>query len=362
MKVKVNMDELRDVIKKVKGVIPNTPSIKVLENLFIKAEDRVVTVTGSNLEDTLEIELLSGEVIETGKVLIDKDTLLLIEKIKDRGKFAGFITITDNEISYDNKVINFENDGEEAAEDYPEASECNIPVFSADHKELRRLLGVSYVCDKKAENYPLKRVVCIDNDYFVATDTYRLAKRKHGIDNKLENPVLISVKSVDLLTSLLSNSEVKFVNCYIDEEERHLCFEIDNIKHVVYLMQEKYFDWRNFTYPEPLTTITIDTKEALEELNLVKAVTEKLNYTIIMAVKDGALRVTGEKEKKSLTVDIPILKIEGEEMDYEIAINCLFMIDLLKQQGKITNIKFAGQNKLVVSGEDGILPLKLDKK
>lgn len=157
MKVKVNMDELRDVIKKVKGVIPNTPSIKVLENLFIKAEDRVVTVTGSNLEDTLEIELLSGEVIETGKVLIDKDTLLLIEKIKDRGKFAGFITITDNEISYDNKVINFENDGEETAEDYPEASECNIPVFSADHKELRRLLGVSYVCDKKAENYPLKK-------------------------------------------------------------------------------------------------------------------------------------------------------------------------------------------------------------
>lgn len=362
MKVKVNMDELRDVIKKVKGVIPNTPSIKVLENLFIKAEDRVVTVTGSNLEDTLEIELLSGEVIETGKVLIDKDTLLLIEKIKDRGKFAGFITITDNEISYDNKVINFENDGEETAEDYPEASECNIPVFSADHKELRRLLGVSYVCDKKAENYPLKRAVCIDNDYFVATDTYRLAKRKHGIDNKLENPVSISVKSVDLLTSLLSNSEVKFVNCYIDEEERHLCFEIDNIKHVVYLMQEKYFDWRNFTYPEPLTTITIDTKEALEELNLVKAVTEKPNYTIIMAVKDGALRVTGEKEKKSLTVDIPILKIEGEEMDYEIAINCLFMIDLLKQQGKITNIKFAGQNKLVVSGEDGILPIKLDKK
>ena len=32
------------------------------------------------MEDTLEIELLSGEVIETGKVLIDKDTLLLIEK------------------------------------------------------------------------------------------------------------------------------------------------------------------------------------------------------------------------------------------------------------------------------------------
>ena len=49
MKVKVNMDELRDVIKKVKGVIPNTPSIKVLENLFIKAEDRVVTVTGEQL-------------------------------------------------------------------------------------------------------------------------------------------------------------------------------------------------------------------------------------------------------------------------------------------------------------------------
>ncbi len=362
MKVTVNMDELRDVIKKVKGVIPNTPSVKVLGNLFVKAENETVTVTASNLEDTLKIELLSGNVIEPGKALVDKETLLLIGKIKDRGKFASFVTITDNEVVYDNKVIDFEIEGEETAEDYPEAFECPNLVFTIDHKELKRLLGVSYVCDKKDDIRPLAKAVCIDNDYFVATDTYRLAKRKHGIDNKLENPVLISVKSVDLLTSLLSNSEVKFVNCYIDEEERHLCFEIDNIKHVVYLMQEKYFDWRNFTYPEPLTTITIDTKEALEELNLVKAVTEKLNYTIIMAVKDGALRVTGEKEKKSLTVDIPILKIEGEEMDYEIAINCLFMIDLLKQQGKITNIKFAGQNKLVVSGEDGILPIKLDKK
>ncbi len=360
MKVTVNMDELRDVIKKVKGVISNTPSINVLGNLFIKAEGRVVTITGGNLYDILEIELLSGGVIEPGKVLIDKDTLLLIEKIKDRGKFAGFVTITDNGISYDNKVIKFEIDGEETAEDYPEASECNIPVFSADHKELKRLLGVSYVCDKKAENYPIRRAVCIDNDYFVATDTYRLAKRKYEFENKIDKPMTLPVKSVDLLTSLLSNSEVKFVNCYIDEEERYLCFEIDNIKHVVCLMQEKYFDWRGIVYPKPKTTIVIDTKEALNELNLVKAVTDKPNNAIFVTVKDGVLKVTGKKYKKSLTVDIPIIESEGKEMDYRLCFNCLFLIDMLKQQEENAKINFAGENQMVVVGEDCISPIKLN--
>ena len=361
MKVKINMDELRDVIKKVKGVIPNIPSIKVLGNLLVKAENETVTITASNLEDTLEIELLSGDVVEPGKALVDKETLLLIEKIKDRGKFAGFATIADNEITYDNKVIKFEIDGEETAEDYPEAFECPNLVFTTDHKELKRLLGVSYVCDKKDDFHPLAKAVCIDKDCFVATDTYRLAKRKHEIENGIKESILLPVKSVDLLMSLLGNSEAKSIDCYIDEEERHLRFEIDNIKHVVYLIREKYFDWRGTVYPEPKTTIVIDAREALNELNLVKSVTSKPNYTVFVTVKDGALQITSKEYKKSLTVDIPILEFHGKEMDYGLYLNCLFLMDILKQQEGNAEINFAGEKQMVVVGEDCILPIKLDK-
>lgn len=367
MKVKVSMWELKDAIKKMKGVLSGNITVDVLKNMLVVTDGSSVKLCVYDFWDYLELRLTTGEVIERGKILIDKDTLLLIDKIKAKIPDRG-VTITDNKITYENKEITFALDnygteeGQFTVDDFPEAQKCNRLVFVTTQEELKRLLDVSYVCDKKQDIRPLVQGICIDNDYFVATDTYRIAKRKVEFENKITKPVMIHMKSVELLMLLLKEPK-EDVWCWIDEDNKNLRFEFGDIKHTIRLMDEKFVTWRDLIYPEPKTTVTLDTKEALNELNLVKALVSKggKDYIISISVENNVMNVTGEVGAKKLSVDIPVEQ-SGENMDYTVYLNCVFLIEMLKQQGETAKINFAGNNydSVVIGKDDLLMSIKMD--
>lgn len=323
MEINVNMADLADVIKKFKK-IPKETTLSILDNLYVEADGSGIRVIANFLMDAIQFEI-EGEVIEPGKILIDKKTLLLLDRIKSKGK----VFLSKGKIICQNRQIEFYV--EEDVEDYPLLPECNKPVFSANSSELKRLLGVVYASDKKEKRSPAFCSVIIDKDHFVASDTYRVATRKFDFKNKLDKPVLLPTKSASFLLWMLKNN--KQVDVFADN--KRLCFQFENIKYVARLLSEAPFPWRDIMerHHKTDTIVKVDRNAILKELNLVKMVTEKPNYSIVLWADDGCLHAKGEEIERALTVSVPILDFTGEEMDYKVVINSMFLIEMIKEAG-----------------------------
>lgn len=351
MKIDLLMGDFQSVIKTTKRVIGKVSSLSILNHLLIKADNNSVTAIASNLDDVLEVSFRAG-VIEPGAILIDKETLSIIEKMK--GNSQG--VITNDKIKFGNRTIQYEIDSDYPPEEFPLPQECNNLVFSTTQKELLRLLGVGYVCDKK-RGIDLVTSVCIDDGYFVATDSYRMAMRQFNFQNKLTDKVSMSIYSAELLQSLLSKKSDEIVECYTDDDQKHLCFVMGNIRHTTRLMDYKFIDWEQFRHiPEVDTEMVVDTKGLLEELALLKTVMDK--YISIM-VKDNTLQIKTKNNQKLITVDIPVIEKHGKDMERKIYLNGAFFIDMVKQQGKQTVVKFVTHKKMVYVGEDFMLEAKI---
>ena len=205
----------------------------------------------------------------------------------------------------------------------------------------------------------------------MATDTYRIARRKFEHENNIGKQVLIHFKSVDMLQSLLKKVDADVV-CHINKDKTYINFEFGNIKHTAYLLNEKFYaDWRDRIYPEEFkTTVVIDKQKAIEEIGLLRTFVIKKekpafgqsNDPIRFSIKNGNMTIMGSISGKTMTVDIPIEQ-KGDDLD-SIYLNSTFLLEMLKQQDeKMISINFAGGNRgaVVIGNDDLVLPIKMDK-
>ncbi len=358
MKIVVRMLELQDVIKKVKKIV-SVASVAILDYLYVEVKGKKIYAIANNLDNIIRIEL-DGEIIEEGAILIDKGTLLLLEKMKGNSE----VTVAEGKINYQNREIKFGMDGEDdMPEYYPPFTECDNFVFETTFSELRNLFSVSYACDKKEEGRPNVRSVLIGKHHFVASDTYRIAKKPYSFTNKLEKEILLDVGSVEMLVAMLKRFDDKVVKAYTDKDSNLICFHFDNVEYAMRIVQEKYFNYENFKIEEPNTIVTINKEETLKELKLIKTVATKPNYSVSLSIVGGAFRVKNRNLGRSLSADIPILKSVGKDMEGEVYVNNNFLIQMLENNdGENVDLGLRGVSGAVTLDDDLILPIKIDKR
>ena len=368
MKFQTNINTLQDGIKKVLKVLPKKMTLPILEELYITTKNNFIKLMAFDFESAIIVEL-DGNVFETGKTLIDQETIKLINKIKGN----DIVTFEDGKITINKKEINYNSSHD--PEEYPEIdslNKCNIHTFTTTEKELTELLSVKYASGVD-ESRPVFMSVVINKDYIMATDTYRIARKKIPFENNITEEYILSLKSVESFYGLLdlNKKENKKVEMYTSEknEDKFVMFKTDDVKFFVRRREGKYIDVEAVWAKEFKANVKVSKKELVEEINFASGLSglkslyfnqngskDEMILKIIPSPKDEK----GREVKRNVKNIETKLKCNTEGEFNQFVLRYEFVLDAIKntQDDDIIFSLTGEYGMVIVNEEDLIMPIK----
>ncbi|MFA5485425.1 MAG: hypothetical protein WC260_04230 [Candidatus Pacearchaeota archaeon] len=350
MRINVSLKEFQEVIKKSNKLLSNCPKLPVIETLCIETSNQIITAKVTNLLESI-IFNIDGAVEESGTTIIPKDIMKFVSKIKGVNR----ITITDGLIYAGNKEIKFVP--EFTIHDYPEINnDFDNLLFATTEKQLSDMLTVKYAAaGADDEDRPSFMSVYLDKDNILATDRYRISKRKHNLNINIDNYILMPINAINNLSSFLSNKD-GVVECFISDNQ--VGFKFGNLFHFFRLHECKTYPNIYNVYPEWKIEMEVSRKEFLNELEFIKNV----GKVIKLRTEDGSIFINvTDTNNNSITS-----KIEGETITNGIErentlLNSRFLHDALKNYGgDVIPIRFQSEScySAMELGNDFILPIR----
>lgn len=104
MKIKVTNKSLKNAISRVSSLVEKKSSIPALTGVLVKAADGKVTLSATNLDTYITVDLADSEIIEDGDVVITLSAMDKILMVKD------VITIRSENEAKDNVIVTANND------------------------------------------------------------------------------------------------------------------------------------------------------------------------------------------------------------------------------------------------------------
>ena len=279
MKTTVNFTSFKNALDKVEKLSVKSKALPIIENLHIKAQDSNLYLSKFDLETKIEV-MINSYSQEDGAILIPISTLKIIKSIKN----GTSITITDEEITIDKKVIRFM---QLPTSEYPKSLiTTNIKKFEVSEKELLRLLTCSYAVATN-ETRPILTGINIHNNDFVALDGYIMSVR-HSNEFTSDLNIVINKNTFTLLNKTLDKKSNKKVTVYVSEEQRYIRFEFDNANIEGRLLEGEYMRYDQIIpdLSNATTVLDIIDKELQDKLKLFNALDNGLNVVRMNMVDD----------------------------------------------------------------------------
>lgn len=355
MKFEISTKEMQGIIKRANKLLPKNSTVPLIENLHVRAKNNVVMFTATDLENVLELNI-EANVIEDGVTLLDQGALKLINKLK-----TNFLIIEQERITSNNKVIEFYVE-EEQLKEYPCGwPKCNILAFKTTEKVLTSLLVVKFASSHDESRAAFNSVV-IDKEYFYASDTYRIARRKIPFENSLPEKFLLSLKAATLFDGYLSKKSDKEVSCFVSKREenktRYMTFIVDNMKFITREVNEKYPDITGVWPSSYESTLTVPYNHIVEELDFIGSATEGINSAIGFEQEGNNVVMLTKSLSKNVKSNINS-NVSGEF--FRFYINQRFLLETIKHMdNKEVIFNLSNKNGPIVIGGDLILPIKMD--
>lgn len=269
MKVKLNQKELNKGLQKVTDIISSRSTLLILSHILFKAEDDTVTLTTTDLEVRISVEI-SAEVIESGVTTLPAKKL---QRLVNNFQGDEVIISKENEgrstiecDTYSGELVNL------SVEDFPEPVDF-APVSTVKFKESefgKIIDRISYAVSLDDARKVLHGLLFSirDNTFTaVATDGKRLAlieKILENIDGE-KGDSIIPLKSANTLKRLMDgNGDVE-----IKIGEKQIAFITETTLLSSKLIQGTYPNYRKVIPLEFSKTIQIKREPFLEKLNLV---------------------------------------------------------------------------------------------
>lgn len=364
MKITISLPEFQEAIKKAQKLLPKKPSVEILRHLHLITSDNTIIATATDLETILKFNL-QGRIEESGQLIIPQETLKIIAKIK-----KGYdLTITNSTIKVDNKVINY---GKLPVEEYPPTNTYNFNHhgFSTTQKELFNLLAVKYAASYE-EARPMFCTVCIDKEYFIATDTHRMAVKKFEFENNLEFKTLVPIQAINLLDSLINKKSDNKVECHVAREVvkvvkserveyKHIQFTFDNVTMITRVVEGNFPDWQQVIPQKFQTNITVDKDVIMEELDFAKELLKKNESNVVrLSAKEDSLFIKAISVSNTVESNIPA-NISDNDLEL-IGLNYNYLIDAIKNVSeKEIKLSFAGKlAPVLINNNDLVLPVRI---
>lgn len=345
MKFKINKDHFLTGLRQVSNVVSSKPQMAVLNNVLLKAEKGIISLTTTNLDLGIRCSI---------KADVEKDGEITLP-VKKLSAIVG--AMPQQEISVES------NDGQVARirsgrSDFPRLNGLKsedfppLPSFVDQHKfdlsapDLFNMMrSVSYAQSTDENRYILNSV------YFnfdagklnlVATDGRRLAliSRDVKMDETDEGSIILPAKTVSELEKLLPQGKTVKVSF----NERQVAFDIilndemleKGMSGTIYLVSKivegAYPNYKQVIPKETENRIKIERELLLETVERVKIVTNDKQNSIKLKIVNDSLEISGQSTEVGEARENLDIEYSGKEV--VIGFNPDFLISPLRSLTK----------------------------
>ncbi|HIQ48762.1 MAG TPA: DNA polymerase III subunit beta [Aquifex aeolicus] len=323
MKVKVDREELEEVLKKAKESTEKKAALPILANFLLVAKEENLTIKATDLENYLVISV-KAEIEEEGEVCVHSQK---------------FYEITKNLTS---AYVNLYLEGEKLvvvggrstyklptapAEDFPEFPEIieGEEVLSGTAL-LNGIEKVEYSIAKEEANIALQGMYLRGHEgkvHFVGSDGHRLAL--YEPEGSFSKEVLIPRKSLKVLKKLITG--IEDIKVEKSEEEAFGYFTTNEWKLAVRLLEGEFPDYLSVIPDEFTAEVLFEVEEVLRVLKRLKALGEgkvfpvKISLTDNLAIFEFADPEFGEAKEE--------IDVEYTGEPFEIGFNGKYLMEAL---------------------------------
>ena len=323
MRVKVDREELEEVLKKARESTEKKAALPILANFLLSASGENLTVKATDLENYLIVSV-KGEVEEEGEVCVHSQKLYDIVKNLNSAYVylhteGERLVITGGRSTYKLPTA--------PAEDFPEFPEI---VEGGETLSGNLLVNgiekVEYAIAKDEANIALQGMYLRgyeDRIHFVGSDGHRLALYEpHG---EFTKELLIPKKSLKVLKKLITG--IEDVNVEKSEDESFAYFSTPEWKLAVRLLEGEFPDYMSVIPEEFSAEVLLNTEEVLKVLKRLKALSEgkvfpvKITLSENLAIFEFADPEFGEAREE--------IEVEYTGEPFEIGFNGKYLMEAL---------------------------------
>ena len=356
MKISCTQENLNQGLMVIGHIASKNANLPILSNILIKIEDKLFTLSATNLEIGATIQIRSkvekeGEYSVDAKLFSDYVSFLPKERV-------------DLELEDDNLKITCEKQktkikGQTSTEFplIPKIEKKNPYIISA--RDFKQVISEVIFAVSNSEARPEISGIFMGLDasnlILTATDSYRLAEKKIKLsDNKnnIERKIIIPVKTLQEISRILgilkddiSLEKVENMEIYLSENQ--IMFSYNNVDLISRLIEGQYPDYTQ------IIPSTYKTKSLIEVKDLIKAVKTSSLFTksgindvkIELSPTDNEVIITSSSAQTGENISKIEAIIEGEINN--IVLNYRYLLDGLQ------NIS---SNKVILEINDGNSP------
>jgi DNA polymerase-3 subunit beta len=351
--MEINVDQ--SILKKALSVVSKVATsgkttLPILSNVLIKVVNSKVTLTTTNLDMAI-VDYLPTSSSKNGEITVP--ARLLADFIANLPKGDVKISVKENKITTTSGKYKSVINGIDAADfpEVPEIDEKKAVIFKIPVDDFKNGMSAVKIAASNDTTRPSFTGVYFDSDeenlYAVATDGYRLAKKKliSGIESEVR-----AIVPASTITEVLSSisEDVEEVEILFDENQ--VCFRFGEVEVTSKYIDGSYPDYRKLIPEDTEVSLELDIAEVLRVTKLAALFAREVGGSIVLETSSekSALLVSSvanEFGENASEIEIPV------EKDMKVVLNSRYLLDALNS---LTSTKV----KLGISGS--LQPIKIE--
>ncbi len=332
MKFIISSATLLKGLQNISGIMSTNLALPILDDfLFELSEDKQLTITATDLETTISVNLNVDMAEDNGQIAIPAKILLEIMKtlpdipvtfeINDENQQVELLA---GEGKY--KLIGHKSDEFPQIPEIDESQKLELnaelllnafskTIFATGNDETRPVMSGIF-CEMKD-----------DHISFVATDAHKLVRyRRHDVKPGMEAGIILPRKPLNHLRGILPNDEDVKVD--FEFNNKYALLKYDNITVICRLIEGKYPRYEAVIPSSNPYKLTVDRKSLLNSLRRVSIFGSKSTHLVRFKISGQELVISAE-DIDYLSEGKERLSCNYEGDDMEIGFNARFMQEML---------------------------------
>ncbi|MBI2798418.1 DNA polymerase III subunit beta [Candidatus Saccharibacteria bacterium] len=328
MKFSVLQENMQNALTILSRAIATRTSLPVLSNILINATKQGVELQATNLEIAIS-QTIGAKVEKEGKLSVP--ARLFGELVSQLP--PGKIQLSSNK---DNLVIQTDSINSSlngiAASEFPQIPKiAPKTTLKIPAKQLTGALSTVTVAASLDESRPVLAGVYMlftkGALTLAATDSYRLAENKIGLDNRYEQGLIVPLRTAqEVQRSAGADDQEGEVELQIGETE--LAFSFDDTVITSQLIEGKYPDYTKIIPTSSKTKVQVNRQQLLSNVKLASIFAQGAAHTIQLNVSRDKLKLhttAAHVGTNDATVDC---KTTGNNL--EISLNAKYLLDVIQ--------------------------------
>lgn len=332
MKFVVSSTELLSHLSAISKVINSKNTLPILDNYLFLLEDKLLTITASDLESTL---ITSLELENTnGNGIIAVPAKLMNETLKEFPEQPLTFQIDPEtfaiEIFSQNGKFSIVGQNGEDFPQQPILNEALASTINVNHNVLLSGINKTLFATADDELRPVMNGIFIelttDDMKFVASDAHKLVRYKR-FDAKAEKDAsfILPKKPAALLKSLLPKEEF---DVKLEFDEKNAFFTLSNFKLICRLVEGNYPSYNSVIPQNNPNKLIIDRVEFYNTVRRVSVFSNQASNLIRLKLTENQLVVSAQDIDFSISA-VERLSCQYEGDDMEIGFKSTFLQEIL---------------------------------